>query len=290
MAENSKIEWTTHTFNPWRGCTKVSEGCKNCYAEALSRRNPGVLGVWGPDGRRETAGYSQWQEPVKWNRKAGAARARVFCASLADVFEGPETMPENDGEYGGVTDTTVQNRIPLLGNSVIATARDQLFRLIDDTPNLDWLLLTKRPENVTPLYGAWLHWNRSLSRRPVEYPANVWVGASVENQRRADERLDALCAIPARVRFVSYEPALEFVDFRRWLPALHWVIIGGESGAGARPFDPEWARKVLDQCRDNGVPVFVKQMGVAPVMLSVRKKGGDLDDIPEDLRVREFPS
>ena len=284
MAENSKIQWTTHTFNPWRGCTKVSEGCANCYAETMSGRNPAVLGVWGKNGTRVVAAESYWREPVKWNRDAErtGVRARVFCASLADVFEGPETMPES--ELNEVRSSLVAH----LGNDRIAHARERLFQLIDDTPHLDWLLVTKRPENVMPLYGNWLHWT---GRRP--FPANVWIGASVENQKRADERMPVLCRIPARVRFVSAEPLLGALDLRPWIDrerGANWVIVGGESGHGAREFNTDWARVLRDQCGDAGVPFFMKQTGQNVVQLTVKGKGGDLDDIPGDLRVREFPT
>jgi protein gp37 len=290
MAENSKIQWTTHTFNPWRGCTKVSEGCQNCYAERDSHRNPGVLGVWGKNGTREVAAEAQWKNPPKWNREAQAAgvRARVFCASLADVFEGPDTMPESDGGYSG----DVFHHVPTLGNDWIAAARDRLFELIHETPSLDWLLLTKRPQNVLPLYGNWLHWTHG-----GKWPANVWIGASVENQRRADERGPELVKIRqagCRVAFMSCEPLLEGIDVRPWLDrerGANWVICGGESGAAdkVRSLDPHWARMLRDQCDEAGVPYFFKQLGIGVVSLSYKGKGGELDDIPEDLRVREFP-
>ena len=297
MAENSKIEWTTHTFNPWRGCTKVSPGCKNCYAESLAGRNPGVLGEWGKEGTRVVAAEAQWREPVRWNREAGAARARVFCASLADVFEGPETLPVDFSQPAATGEQGIQC-VPPLMNYPLAFARSRLFQLIDDTPNLDWLLLTKRPENVVPLYGAWLHWTRVARHTRYGHwlwPRNVWLGASVENQDWANIRLPILSRIPAYLRFVSYEPALGPVDLREWLAppgsdrGVNWVIVGGESGGGARPFDPQWARVVVDQCQDAGVPVFVKQMGANPVGLSVRGKGGDPDQMPPELRVRQFP-
>lgn len=289
MAENSKIQWTTHTFNPWRGCTKVSEGCQHCYAEAMSGRNPAVLGEWGPTGTRVVAAEAMWREPPKWDREARmtGTRARVFCASLADVFEGPETMPED------TMMSTYPTRVPFLGNQQIAQARDRLFRLIDETPNLDWLLLTKRPQNVMPLYGNWLHWTSTMRRRAVEFPPNVWIGASAENQQRLEERAPHLLRIPARVRFISAEPLLGPLDLCPWLDranGIGWVIVGGESGGGARPFDTDWARVIRDQCGDAGVPCFVKQLGQNPIGLTVRKKGGDLDDIPADLRVREFPA
>lgn len=271
MAADSKISWTHATFNPWRGCTKVSEGCERCYAERMSGRNHAVLGTWGLDGTRVVAAEAQWREPERWNREAAAAgeRRRVFCASLADVFEGPETMPEAAREP-------------------VRAARVRLFHLIHRTPNLDWLLLTKRPENVRRFCDQ-------PGRSWSEYtPGNVWVGASAENQERLEERAPHLLAVPARVRFLSCEPLLGPLDLRPFVGPGHvnWVIVGGESGPGARAFDPDWARIIIDQCRDAGVPAFVKQLGENVTDrpgLRLRNKGGDWDDLPPDLRVREFP-
>jgi protein gp37 len=267
MGQNSKIEWTHHTFNPWRGCTKVSEGCQHCYAETMSGRNPGTLGVWGPKGTRVVAAENYWRQPAKWNAEAKAAgeRRRVFCASLADVFEGEESMP------GASVDA-------------VEEARARLWEVIEATPWLDWLLLTKRPRNVvhfTPYTpGAW--------------PYNVWIGTSVENQAAADERVPHLLQVPARVRFLSCEPLLGPVDLGKWITpggepldwvpdgdappgdynpvlqqwetrpndgGLHWVIVGGESGGHARPMHPQWARSLQQQCRDAGVPFLFKQWG-----------------------------
>lgn len=345
MAEVTKIQWCDHTFNPWRGCTKVSAGCAHCYAEQLSGRNPKVLGVWGPSGSRVVAAESQWREPLKWDRAAAAAgeRRRVFCASLADVFEDWRgAMADASGNRlrrgeGWVQGATVSRHWysespcddspkPLLG---MGHVRFRLFDLIAATPNLDWLLLTKRPENVPEFVPeAWLD----------GFPPNVWLGTSVEDQAAADARIPHLLAAPARVRFLSLEPQLGPVDLRQWLPPRHypglnqlcgcaaeyegvrgshepgcpyvrhatktgetlarwhsnvrridWVIVGGESGGGSRPFDPDWARAVRDQCRQAGVAFFFKQTGAAPAGLTVRGKGGDEADIPADLMVREFP-
>lgn len=262
MADVSKIQWTHATFNPWRGCTKVSEGCQNCYAETMSHRNPSVLGTWGKEGRRIVGVESYWRGPVKWNKEALAQgeRRRVFCSSLADVFETDDTMPFQD-------------------RGVVVRARIRLFRLIDATPHLDWLLLTKRPQNVRKL------WPDALSRK------NVWLGCTTESQRRFEERYRDLiaCKDLCSVLFLSIEPMLGPMDIRLALSFVDWVIVGGESGAEAREFDPFWARMILDQCRDAGKAYFFKQTGVNPIGLTVRKKGGDLDDIPVDLRVREFP-
>lgn len=256
MGQDSNIEWTHHTFNPWRGCTKVSEGCKHCYADVMSKRNPGVLGIWGPRGSRVVAAESYWKLPLKWAKAARAAgeRRRVFCASLADVFEGPETMPAEAW--------------PL-----VQSARARLFDLISDTPDLDWLLLTKRPQNVKPQLIA-------AGRGFQDLPPWVWIGTSVEDQAAADERIPHLLQIPAHVRFLSCEPLLGPVDlaehlgggyvkFRdgKMVPAnvthkpIHWVICGGESGPHARPMHPGWARQLRDQCQAAGVAFHFKQWG-----------------------------
>ena len=188
MGKNTKIEWATHTFNCWRGCTKVSEGCRNCYAESWSKRNLKVLGEWGPNGTRVIASEAMWREPRKWDRAAKEAgeRHRVFCASMADVFEGSETMPKESWPQ-------------------VRNARVRLFHLISETPNLDWLLLTKRPQNVMRFCHEERSWSESM-------PPNCWIGTSVEDQETADARIPHLLEIPARVRFLSMEPLLGEVD------------------------------------------------------------------------------
>ena len=257
MAENSKIEWTDHTFNPWRGCTKVSPACDLCYAETMSKRNPAVLGVWGKYGTRAIAAESYWKLPEQWNRKAEkeGVRKRVFCASLADVFEGNDTMPESAWPD-------------------VYRARYRLFDLIQATPHLDWLLLTKRPELVTSTLS-----DQGIYGTLSKVMPNVWIGTTVENQKYADERIPHLLKIPAKVRFLSIEPLLGPIDFYKtsevWPPdvnhpwrnepilhGIHWVIVGGESGGQkARPMDPAWVRSLRDQCVSAGVPFHFKQWG-----------------------------
>ena len=271
MGELSSIEWTDHTFNPWWGCTRVSPGCEHCYAESWAKR----FGVaWGRTAERRSASEKVWSAPLRWNRNAALAGrpARVFCASMADVFEDRRDLDD---------------------------ARARLWDLIDATPNLIWLLLTKRPENILSLVPdvwvpthsveEWAHW-----------PANVWVGTTVEDQRRADERIPHLLDVPAPVRFLSCEPLLGPVNLEhqlatvgtcptcdgccsvpvpgggmacpdcyddpsgqgaRTVPQIHWVIAGGESGPHARPMHPDWARRLRDQATDAGVPFLFKQWG-----------------------------
>lgn len=226
MAKNSAIEWTHHTFNPWWGCTKVSPACKNCYAETFARR----VGqdIWGPRAERRFFGDAHWREPLKWNDEAALAgtRRRVFCASMADVFE---------------------NRAEL------TPSRERLWQLIADTPALDWLLLTKRPERVLKCV-PWRH----------TWPSNVWVGVTAENQRWALRRIPLLLDLPAAVRFLSCEPLLGPLDLSAWMAGVRrvdWVIAGGESGHKARPMNPEWASSLRDQCRAAAVPFHFKQWG-----------------------------
>lgn len=240
MGEASKIEWTDHTFNPWWGCEKVSPACDRCYAESTAKRFG--HNVWGRDAPRRMMSDAYWRGPVKWNHKAikEGVRRKVFCASMADVFEGRE-------------DLNIE--------------RDRLWQLIYETPALDWLLLTKRPQNS----------NRMV---PWEIaPRNIWIGATAENQRRWHERTDALANVGAYITFVSMEPLLEAVDLKAEIAdygRIQWIIVGGETGAGARYMNPDWARSIRDQCREYGIKFFMKQMtNRAP--------------IPDDLMVREFP-
>jgi protein gp37 len=293
MGKGTSIEWTDHTFNPWWGCARVSPGCEHCYAEAFSKRIG--LKVWGANSDRRFFGDEHWDEPGKWNRQAEKAgrRRRVFCASMADVFEDRRDLDVH---------------------------RDRLWRLIEATPWLDWLLLTKRPENHELVPLAW----QTGSRRPT----NVWLGTTAENQEYADRRIPELLSAPwPAVRFVSYEPALGAAEFRKWLTThkpierfeaftseakaaylvpptelvvrgIDWVIVGGESGPGARPFDVAWARSTIEQCRQAGVACFVKQLGKKPFGVSMTPdcqyaicdaKGSNIAEWPPDLRVRQFP-
>lgn len=241
MGADSSIEWTTHTFNPWWGCQKVSPGCANCYALTLSKRYG--HDVWGPaktTGRRMMS-ENYWQQPLKWNKAAEVAgeRKRVFCASMADVFE---------------------------ANPQLTESKARLFELIEQTPWLDWLLLTKRPENIMGMIPYAWH---------LEPRTNVWYGTSVEDQQRADERIPELLQVPAAVRFLSCEPLLGPVDIDGWLweddgpnyrngnrvLGIDWVICGGESGHGARPMHPDWARSLRNQCQAAGIAYHFKQHG-----------------------------
>ena len=294
--KDTKIEWAHHTFNPWWGCEKVSPGCAHCYAEAFAKRTG--HGVWGSASPRRFFGEKHWAEPLKWDRAALHAdeRPRVFCASMADVFEDRPDLVEQ---------------------------RRRLFETILRTQSLDWLLLTKRPENIARLWPRALGPYGESMVDLVELGAhNVWLGTTVENQEQADLRIPLLLQIPAAVRFLSVEPLLGSVmlpltaltghdgsecprsdpgceggdedchDACESQPRIHWVIVGGESGPGARPMHPAWAVSVLEQCRAAGVPAFFKQTGSHLARLHGYQdaKGGDLSELPPAWRVREVPS
>lgn len=244
MGANSEISWTHHTFNVVWGCQRVSPGCQHCYAEMLAKR--WGHNVWGPakTTERRTMSDKYWEQPRKWNELAAAAgeRHRVFCSSMADVFE---DHPTNNRE------------------------RPRLFDLINETPHLDWLLLTKRPENIM---GMLIDAGRGFQ----DLPPHIWIGTSIESQEYADKRIPQLLKVPAHVRFLSCEPLLEPIDLSEWLvyerrlaspshfyeeTPIHWVIVGGESGPGARPMNPAWARSLRDQCQAAGVAYHFKQWG-----------------------------
>jgi len=215
------IAWTDHTFNAWWGCVKVSAGCKNCYADTLSK-SYGFANLWGANSERRTFGEKHWANPVAWNREAATeGRAhRVFCGSMMDWAEDHPTAE---------------------------ATRPQLWQVIRDTPMLQWQLLTKRPERIRACLPQ--DWGDG-------YP-NVWLGTSVEDMRVAN-RVDYLRDIPATVRFISYEPALGPLDDLN-ITGLDWVIYGGESGPGYRPHDLDWPRAMRLKCKQSDVAFFYKQ-------------------------------
>lgn len=236
MSKSTGIQWTHRrladgtvlpgmTFNPWWGCLKVSEECAHCYAQEIAHHYGHE--VWGPatNTSRRFFSVKHWAEPLTWNKQAEKSghRRSVFCASMADVYE----------DYPG-----------------LESERQKLWTLIHATPWLNWLLLTKRPENVlrmSPWQQIW--------------PNNVWIGTSVGLQTRAIERIPFLLEVPAVVRFLSCEPLLEPLDLSPWIDQIQWVISGGESGAQARPMDLDWTRSIRDQCRASNVLHFFKQVG-----------------------------
>lgn len=262
MSANSKIEWTDHTFNPWEGCQKVGPGCDHCYAENRNARFGGGVAVnWGPGAPRRRTSISNWNKPLAWNAQAEAFQAehgrrqRVFCASLADVFD----------------------------NAVDPQWRADLFTLIQKTPNLDWLLLTKRIGNVVPMLAEIRNGADEdmpiLDMMPLP---NVWIGATIVNQAEADRDIPKLLAVPARVRFLSMEPLLSAVDIVPYIHCdvgntLDWVIVGGESGPGARPMHRQWARDLRDQCEAAGTPFLFKQWGEWTPGENVERQRGTVD-------------
>jgi len=254
MATETRIGWATSTFNPWIGCSKAGPGCDGCYAEEMMATRWKRV-EWGPGKPRQRTSEANWREPLKWNARRAAAIARgenppqhrVFCASLADVFD----------------------------NEVPDEWRADLFELIKATPHLTWLLLTKRIGNV----GNMLPLPFDFAEN---YP-NVWIGATVVNQKEADRDIPKLLQVDAVKRFLSIEPMLGPVDLlangdtlcrcdgclnmaRQYpqetgLQRIDWVIAGGESGPKARPAHPDWIRSLRDQCAAAGVPFFFKQWG-----------------------------
>lgn len=360
--ENTKIEWASHTFNPWEGCMKVSAGCKNCYAETRAIRYKSSR--WGAEasgGTRVVRSEKYWKEPIRWNREASwcgnpvchetaifltggrcscgldVDRPRVFCASLADIFETwSGFMLHSNGDPLHVCSVcgewrTMENmchgptaHMPLRMSDV----RKRVFNLIRQTPSLDWLLVTKRIGNVASMMPEYATFGcneltNEVLRPPAPWP-NVWLLTSVEDQAAADYRIAELRKLRglAAILGLSMEPLLGSVDFD---PAgLDWVIVGGESGPGARGCDIRAVRSVVARCRHSGVPVFVKQLGAKPfdpraadrvpgattkrclplagddvttlaevldaMTLNLDDpKGGNMYEWAEDLRVREFP-
>jgi protein gp37 len=239
MGDTTAITWCDHTFNAWEGCEKISPGCKNCYAASTNNWLHGGEN-WGPGSTRRFFGAAHWAKPLKWNTaaKRDGVRRRVFCSSIADVFE---DRPE------------------------LEQVRHSLWDLILMCADLDWLLLTKRPENFERL----LAWGRLGA--PFR---NVWLGVTAEDQEHADRRIPILRATPAAMRFVSYEPALGAIDWTQHLVGdgrPDWVIFGDESGRKRRPAELAWARETRDACAAAGVAFHFKQWC-----------GGDVDGLGGD--------
>jgi protein gp37 len=228
--QNSKIEWTHHTFNPWWGCVNVSPACDHCYAERFANRKTRTRqNLWGKDSVRFPASDRQWDDPVRWDRLAekNGIRSRVFCGSMCDVME-----KRND----------------------LDPARERLFDLIEKTPNLDWLLLTKRPQE----------YRKQLPKEWLANPRhNVWLMTTCETEDYL-WRIEEMMQAPAVVYGVSFEPllgAIRLPDSFLKLGNKAWAITGGESGPGARPSRVEWFLGIRDQCLGAGVPFHFKQWG-----------------------------
>lgn len=300
MGEISKIAWTRSTFNPWWGCTEIGPGCDECYAREWAAR----FGTkWGYGAPRRFFGEKHWNEPLKWNRKAKETGEewRVFCASMADIFD----------------------------NEVDHQQRERLWNLIETTPHLTWLLLTKRIGNAGIMLPARWRFGDGL-------PHNIRLGITVVNQEEADRDIDKLLHFGRSFHpWISAEPQLGPIDYSKWLdacgyycdhdysdglyghrperPLIEQIVTGGESGNNPRPYAARWARDAIRQCREAGVACFVKQLGALHVdeideetrarmdlgpaarehelmrIVLEQAKGDDPDEWPEDLRVREFP-
>lgn len=326
MSANSKIQWTDHTFNSWEGCSKVAPECKNCYAEVLVDKRFGRA-KWGAGQPRRRTSESTWRQPLRWNKTAICTQCRQ-----------PELIGSDDCRTCGRNFSTENRRRPRvfclslgdwLDEEVPAEWLADLLSLIRRMSNLDWQLLTKRPQNwkvrmaevmkhLVETGGsddgsqelflwceAWLY--------NADPPSNVWIGVSAGADQRA--ALD----IPAKVHFLSCEPMLKPLD-HNFLPTqeFDWIIFGGESGKNARPCDVGWIRDGVKFCRRNDIAPFVKQLGAKLqsdlgdnswpsgtqgvdvhdskslewIATEIRLKdshGGDMSEWPEDLRVREFP-
>lgn len=311
MSATTKIQWTDRTWNPVRGCSLVSAGCANCYAMKQAHRFSGMdrpyanLTVVGPQGPRWNGNImlvpEALDEPLRWKTPA-----RVFVNSMSDLFH--EDVP--------------------------ASFISQVYGAMCHATRHTYQILTKRPKRMLD----WISRSAYLVNDP---PKHIWLGVSIENQATADERIPLLLQTPAAVRFVSAEPLLGPVSFRwaQWEPfsrdrvtnhldglrRLDWIIVGGESGPGARPCDVAWIRSIKDECKAAGVSCFVKQLGGyvadrndagfegdelaawpmdtdtsdrdnewnyqgARIRIRLKdRKGGDWNEWPEDLRLREFP-
>jgi len=277
MGENTKISWCDHTANLWWGCQEVHAGCDHCYARTFDKRVGGAH--WGPHAARRAI-KSVWSDLAKWQKSAEAAgvQRRVFCGSMMDIFEVSKPLVDVKG-----------NALP----GETADLRNRLFNeVVPASPNLLFLFLTKRPQNIIRMIPA--HWQ-------VERPSNVMFGYSAVNQETADQGIPHLLRAPGR-HFLSCEPLIGELDlFPLWYEWAHgpdspagasskpnigfidWLICGGESGPGARPLDTEWAQKLRYQCDSNSIPFFMKQMGGHP------DPRHELQEFPVGLQVREFP-
>lgn len=252
----TKIAWADKAWNPVTGCSPISEGCQNCYAARMSKRLRGRFGYPADDPFRVTFHLNKIGQPLKWKKPR-----RIFVCSMGDLFH----------------------------NEVLDSWQFSIFKMIARTPRHTYLALTKRPYNMQDFIAQWVDEGRQI-------PDNLWLGVTVENQKCADDRIPVLLGIPAAVRFVSVEPCLEKVNLKLRGYAvsgsihstrrifLRWVIIGCESGPKRRPCNIEWVRDLVEQCKEAGVPVFVKQLNLSG------KVEHDINKFPKDLQIREYPT
>jgi protein gp37 len=246
MAEKTGIAWTDMTFNPWWGCTKVSPACDNCYAATMADNRR--MDVWGAGVPRKQTSLANRKQPITWDRKAAreGRRYRVFTLSMGDVMDG----------------------------EVPQAWREELWDLINATPNLDWQLLTKRPQNYHRFLPSAFRHN------------NVWLGTTAENQAYYDARWPTLSKLrerfPAAPLWISYEPAMGAITLQEHEDKPDWLIFGGESGSGFRKMETAWAESMLAECKAAEIPFFMKQMASS----SLKKAK---DTIPDHLRLRQWP-
>lgn len=334
------IAWTDESWNPIRGCSKVSAGCTNCYAESVAARfsGPGLpYEGLAKDGRwtgKVVLVEKHLADPLRWTRPR-----RVFVNSMSDLFHESLDDATIDRVFGVMALCDGTRGKYKRHDFQVLTKRPARARAYLSDPETPFRIASEVCHRLTAV--GWRPWRGGLDWRTWEpWPLpNVWLGVSVEDQATADERIPLLLEAPAAIRFVSAEPLLGAVDLSaeyltkmmgrypfpslsakhrtRIVHLLDWVIVGGESGPGARPCNVEWIRALVEQCREAGVPAFVKQLGARPifdrddmtdpqfrdldaseegythgpvVMPMLDRKGGDIAEFPEDLRIREFPN
>lgn len=309
MGQSTGIEWATHTWSPWRSCQHAElpdgtphPGCLHCYAETMAKRNPTVMGVWGKDGTRVLASAKSWAQVRKWHDEAGTVRPRIF-PSVCDPFE--EWSGEVHDHTGCAHYTKDIAPFDFVTNEQIRgcdsdgyhytkldDVRRALFELIDQTPNLDWTLLTKRPQNIRKLIpnlshhacdtGDCPHWNASDCDTNRQYRENVWLLYSASDQASYDAGLDSMlkCHGLTPVLGICCGPLTGPIDLNLFgtiskdiapnyalvRSRINWVIVEGESGGGSRPCHIQWIRDIVRQCREADVPCFIKQLGACPVI------------------------
>jgi len=268
VGTNSNIAWCDHTFNSWRGCSPIGSGCLNCFAREMAKRNPNVLGEWGPDKDRIIASDSYWRLPKKWDRATAKAgeRRKAFVGSMMDIFDDHPSIPDD--------------------------IRRTVFLAAEEFQNLDWLYLTKRPWNIEKLLpDSWL---------TGSCPRNVWFGVSASRQSELDRNWNILDSethnMNPSVLFLSLEPILERLDLESpltvidcgdneaewWTRRPDWVLVGAESGPNRRICEVSWIQDVADQCLKAEVPVLVKQ--------DSHYRPGQQGRIPDDLwSLKQFP-
>ncbi len=349
MAEATKIEWADHTWSPWRGCEHAKlpngsahPGCIHCYAETMSKRNPTVMGQWGPRGARVRSAPKSWEQVRKWNKDAWATQCwhsantshdavppRMF-PSVCDPFEDwTGRIMDHLGHFlhrccqcgaewaADFEDGTFDSKASHCKNChatweetylTMADCRRDLFSLIDETNDLTWILLTKRPQNILKMWPRradfqYMAEAGSMNDYPMNRRENVWLVYSASDQVSLDALTPDLiqCRDLVPVIGVCLGPMTGPVSLRDYLPQLDWVIVEGESGTGSRPCHLEWIRDVIAECKAASVPCFVKQLGAFPLhhgdsadARAIRNmkdsKGGEISEWPEDLRVRQFPN